>query len=336
MLPQTRKVYNQYLAQIRQLNSIESTAEKFSVDPTIQQKLEARIQDSSAFLKRVNILGVNEMEGEKVGINVNGPIASRTDTTGTTPRAPRDVKSLDKQKYRCEQTNYDTLIRYNTLDAWAKFPDFQQRLRNSIVTKMGLDRLMIGFNGTSAAATTNLVNNPLLEDVNIGWLQQIRDNASERHMFEVVDSSGEINVGDGGDYQNLDALVFDVVNSLIEPWYRDHPDIKAIIGRQLAVDYTIPQISEYDAPTEREALARLIAKSKIGGVPAVQVPYMLPSAILITIPANLSIYYQNSARRRMIKDEPEWDRIANYESSNDGYVVEDYGAAALIENVQFV
>ena len=48
-----------------------------------------------------------------------------------------------------------------------------------------------------------------------------------------------------------------------------------------------------------------------------------------------SLYWQISARRRLIKDVPEVDAIQNFESSNDAYVVEDYGRGALIENIEF-
>ncbi|WP_230413956.1 P2 family phage major capsid protein, partial [Undibacterium umbellatum] len=41
-----------------------------------------------------------------------------------------------------------------------------------------------------------------------------------------------------------------------------------------------------------------------------------------------------SARRRQIVDNAKRDRIENYESSNDAYVVEDYGIAALVENIE--
>lgn len=69
------------------------------------------------------------------------------------------------------KTDYDTTIGYAQLDAWAKFPDFQTRIRDAIVTRQGLDRIMVGFNGTSAAPNTDRNANPLLQDVNIGWLE---------------------------------------------------------------------------------------------------------------------------------------------------------------------
>lgn len=71
-----------------------------------------------------------------------------------------DPTTLGKEGYECVQVNYDTHIRYAKLDAWAKFKDFQTRISGAIVERCALDRIMIGFNGTSAAADTNITNNP--------------------------------------------------------------------------------------------------------------------------------------------------------------------------------
>lgn len=336
MRNETRALFNAFKAHLATLNGIPDATEKFSVDPTVQQRLENRIQESSSFLNMVSIVGVRDLTGQKVGIGVTGPIASRTDTSGAGERTPRDVKDLTSQDYTAKQTNYDTAIRYATLDAWAKFPDFQVRLRNAIVRQQGLDRLNIGFNGTTAAATTDLVANPLLQDVNIGWLQHIRAEAAERVIDEGAPAAGVVNVGATGHWKNLDALVYEAVNSLIDPWHREHPGLRVIIGRGLSTDYVLPQIEGESAPTEREALARLLNQSRIGGIPSLQAPFMKLGSILITVPENLAIYYQEGGRRRTITDNAKKDRIENYESSNDAYVVEDFGAACLIENVTFV
>lgn len=336
MRNETRVLFNAYTAAIAQLNGVPDATVKFAVDATVQQKLESRMMESTAFLGAISIVGVNELKGQKVGIGVTGPIASRTDTSGAGERNPRDVKDLSSQDYEAKQTNYDTAIRYATLDAWAKFPDFQTRLRDAIIRQQGLDRIMIGFNGTSAAATTNLAGNPLLQDVNIGWLEHIRDEAPARHISEGAAGAGVVNVGATGHWKNLDALVYEAVHSLLDPWYRNHPDLRVIIGSDLNTDNVLPQLENETAPTEREALARLLAQSKIGGVPSMQAPFMKAGSILITLPKNLAIYYQEGGRRRTIVDNAKKDRIENYESSNDAYVVEDFGAAALIDNVTFV
>ena len=332
----TRILFNAYMAAIASLNSVPSAATSFSVDPSVQQTLETRMQESAGFLGMINVMGVAQQTGEKIGMGVSGPIASRTDTSGAAERVPRDVKDLASQGYATKQTNYDTAIRYAVLDAWAKFPDFQTRLRDAIINQQALDRIMIGFNGASAAADTNLGTNPLLQDVNIGWLQHIRDEAPARYISEVVAASGAVTVGAGGDYKNLDELVYEAVNTLIDPWHRESADLRVIIGRSLKTDHIQPQIANNPLPTEREALARLIQRSQIGGVASLAVPFVPEGSILITIPKNLGIYYQDGARRRSVIDNPKKDRIENFESSNDAYVVEDFGAACLIDNVQFV
>ena len=43
----------------------------------------------------------------------------------------------------------------------------------------------------------------------------------------------------------------------------------------------------------------------------------------------------SGSRRRYLKDKPERKRVENYESSNDAYVVEDFGAGCLVENIVF-
>jgi P2 family phage major capsid protein len=336
MRNETRALFNAYLAQVATLNNIPSAAVKFAVEPTVQQRLERRMQETAAFLNMINIMGVSELMGEKIGLGVTGPIASRTDTSGAGERVPRDVKDLTDQGYLAKQTNYDTSIRYATLDAWAKFPNFQAMLRDAIIQQQALDRIMIGFNGESAAATTNLVANPLLQDVNIGWLKHIETEAPARVIDEVVAASGQVTVGATGDYKNLDALIYEAVNSLIDPWHRESADLRVIIGREIKTDHIQPQIANNPLPSEREALARLIALSKIGGVPSLSVPFVPAGSILITIPKNLSIYYQEGGRRRSVIDNPKKDRIENFESSNDAYVVEDFGASCLIQNVTFV
>lgn len=337
MRNETRLAYDAYLAQLATLNSVPSVTQRFNVNPRVQQTLETKIQESSALLGRINVIGVREQIGDKVGIGVNGPIASRTDTSGAGTRQPRDVKALDDKRYECKQTNYDTYVRYATLDAWAGFPDFQTRLRDSIIQRQALDRITIGFNGISAAATTDLATNPLLQDVNIGWLQQYRTHAPSR-VLATGKTAGQVTVGGPAadrDYANLDALVYDAVTSL-DPWFQGDPGLVAVMGRKLLHDKYFPLVNQAQPATEQLATDLIISQKRVGGLPAVTVPFFPDDAVLVTTLNNLSIYWQIDARRRNLKDVPERDRIENYESSNDAYVVEDYGRGALVEKIEIV
>ena len=329
----TRKLYTAMLAQIAQINGVDDATAQFSVDPSVQQTLETRIQESSEFLKRINIVGVTEQSGAKLGLGVGGPIASTTNTV-TTDRSTKDPLAMDEQGYLCTQTNFDTAIKYAKLDAWAKFPDFQTRVRDAILRRQALDRIMIGFNGTSRAATSNPVTNPLLQDVNKGWLQKYREFAAARVMDEGA-NAGELRVGGaaGRDYYNLDALVMDAVANLIDPWHREDTNLVAILGRNLLHDKYFPLVNAANAPTEQLALDTIVSQKRVGGLQAARVPFVPDNAILITRFDNLSIYFQEAARRRTIVDNAKRDRIENYESSNDAYVIEDYGNGCLLENI---
>lgn len=332
MRKETRLAFDGYLRTIANLNSVRTATEKFAVAPSVQQRLETRIQESSDFLKRINVLGVTEQQGSKLGLGVGSPIASTTDTTQK-DRETADVTDLDENGYNCTQTNFDSHITYALLDAWAKFPDFQNRIRDVIVRRQALDRIAIGFNGTSRAKTSDRTKNPLLQDVNKGWLQRMREQAPQRVMDHGV-TAGKIAVGAGGDYANLDALVFDLVANMIESWHQEDPSLVVICGRGLLHDKYFPIVNKVQAPTEMLAADVVQSQKRIGNLPAVTVPFFPPKSVFVTSFDNLSLYYQDSGRRRTIVDNAKRDRIENFESSNDAYVVEDLGRAAVAENIE--
>lgn len=329
----TRLKFNTLAAHIAALSGVPAANVQFTVEPSIQQKLETAIQESSAFLGMINITGVVEKTGSKLRLGPSGPIASRTDTT-TKDRNPRDVSKLTNRDYSCEKTNFDTAFPYALLDAWAKFPDFQPRLAGAIAQRQGLDRLMIGFNGTHVAPETDFAANPLLQDVNKGWLQNLREQDPARVLHEVAAGSNQVKVGPGGDYENLDALVYDAI-TLLDPWYQEDTALRVIVGRKLMHDKYFPTLNRDQRATDELASQLLVSQRAMGGLSGMVVPFFPANSLLITRPDNMSIYYQQGARRRQLIDEPKRDRVSNYESSNDAYVFEDNGLAVLVENIVF-
>lgn len=326
-----------YKARIAAINQVADVAQKFNVEPAVQQRLESKMQESSDFLGRINIIGVTPIKGEAIGVGVSGPNASRTDTTSA-ERETRALHALDSDQYECAQTNFDTHISYKLLDAWAHMPNFQPLVAAAILKRQALDRIMIGWNGTSVAATTNLSSNPKLQDVNKGWIQKLREGRPANVMSQ-VQSTGKIKIGAGvtaaEGYKNLDALVFDMVGGL-DPWHQDSGDLVVICGRKILSDKYFTIVNQADKATEMVASDVLMSTRRMGGLPAVRVPHYPDNAITVTPLANLSIYYQKSARRRMLIDNPKRDRLENYESSNDAYVVEDFGAMVHAEKIEIV
>ncbi|MDN3562101.1 phage major capsid protein, P2 family [Vreelandella neptunia] len=330
----TRIKFNQYRDRLAQLSGVNSASEQFNVEPSVQQTLESTMQESSEFLGRINMIGVDEIKGQKVGVGVSGPIAGRTNVDAN-ERETRNLAALTDNSYECFSTEFDTHIPWASLDAWARFPDFQARVRNAILRRQALDRIMVGFNGVSVAAETDRTANPMLEDVNKGWLQKYREDAAARVLTGGA-VAGTITVGPASDYANLDALVFDAVNEMIDPWYREDTDLVAIMGRKMLADKYFPLIQQNaETPTEARALDLIISQKRVGGLQAVRAPFVPDGSILITSLSNLSLYWQLGSRRRYVLDNPKRKRIENYESSNDAYVVEDYGFGCLVENIEF-
>ena len=334
MRNETRKLFEQYTAQIASANGVNDVTKTFTVSPSVAQRLETRIQESSSFLQAINMVMVPEQSGQALGLGVGSTIAGRTNTA-TTDREPSNVLALDGYDYTCVHTDLDTAITWAQLDAWAKFPDFLTRYRNAVTIRQALDRIMIGWNGTSAAVSTDRSENPLLQDVNIGWIKKVRTNRVTQIMSnDGKEGSSAIAVGSvGAEYVNLDALVFDLVSSMIDPWYREDPNLRVIVGRQLLADHYFPLINKEQVPTEMQAAQIVVSQKRIGGLPAVQVPFFPANALCVTTLDNLSIYTQEGSRRRNIVENPKRSRVEDYQSVNDAYVVEDYGRIAIAENI---
>lgn len=316
---------------------VESARQEFNVTPTHAQTLNEKITLSSSFLQRINVIPVSEIKGEKVMLGTSGTVTGRTDTSNA-DRVARNVLGLDGQGYELFETHSDVALKYASIDAWAKFPNFPQRYSAAVQKQIALDRIMIGWNGTSAAATTDRVANPLLQDVNKGWLQIAREQAPEQVLAQGAKVAGKIQIGATGDYANLDALVHDV-SLMIDEEFRDGGDLIAIVGRELlAHDKAKLYAAQGDTPTEKERIEMAQVIATYGGLPTFTCPHFPSRGVVVTSWDNLSIYFQDTSWRRHIQENPKRSQVEDYNSRNEGYVIEQLGKFAAIEsaNVEFV
>lgn len=325
---QTRLLFATFLTSVAELNGVPDVSVQFTVEPSVEQTLEKELQDSSEFLKLINSVPVDQMKGQKVGIGVTRSIAGRTDVDSN-ERDPQDIAGTTGRTYELQDTEYDTAIKYALLDAWRHRPEFETLLRDAILKQQALDRIMIGFNGVAIAAQTDRSTNPLLQDVNKGWLQKIREEAPAQRLNSVNIGTGP----SGSVYRNIDEAVMDATD-LMHETYRDSTDLVVICNRTLTSDKYTGLAGEHEEPTEREALSRLMKNKKLGGLPIVEAPYFPRGAFLITKLSNLSIYWQVGSRRRLIKDEPKKKRVEDYQSVNEDFVIEDYECCAFVEEIQ--
>jgi len=334
--PTARQRYHALQHRIAQTYGVESAREEFNVEPSLAQTLNDKITLSSSFLQRINVIGVTEIKGEKVMMGVNGTVTGRTNTD-TKEREPRNVLGLDGKGYELHDTHSDVTLKFSTIDAWAKFKDFAQRYSAAVQRQIALDRIMIGWHGVKVAADTDREMFPLLQDVNKGWMQIVREQAPQQLLLEGA-VKGKIRIGTTGDYKNLDGLVFDV-SLMIEEELRDGGDLVAIIGRDLlAHDKGKLYDKQAHTPSEKEKVELAQIINTYGGLPSYTCPQFPAKGVVVTSFDNLSIYFQDSSWRRYLLENPKRSRTEDYNSRNEGYVVEQLGKFAGIEagNVEFV
>ena len=319
---------------IAETYGVELATKMFSVDPTIAQELNDAITAKSDFLARINVIPVTEIKGQKVFIGVSGPVTGRTNTNSK-DREAKDASALDQTTYELSSTESDVGMPYAKIDAWAKFPDFHQRYSAAVQKQIALDRIMVGFHGTHAAPQTDIAQYPMLQDVNKGWLQQAREQIPAQVLKEGK-VAGKVTLGAGGDYANLDALVHDT-KQLVDERLRDAGDLIAIIGTDLlAADKAKLYSKQGDTPTEKERIEEAQVIATYGGLPSFSVPFFPVNGVVVTSWDNLSIYFQDSSWRKQTIDNPKRSRVEDYNSRNEGYVIEQLEKFAMTENVELM
>jgi P2 family phage major capsid protein len=314
----TRQAFHQFCAALAQVHGAPDVTEQFAIEPSLEQRLQDAIVEQSTFLPQINVVTVDEMEGQNILGSASGPVSGRTDTSvDGVERVPRNVLGLKAYNYKLAQTNSDVYLPYNTMDVWARFGDLGARYTRYVQGRIANDREIVGWYGLSVAATTDLAANPLLQDVNKGWLQYMRENLPA-HILTEGKTAGEIVLGDGGDYANLDLAVNDLLQGI--PTYL-RKDLTVLVGSELVARETALLLTAVQGkPTEKNAMNTAMAT--LGGLPW-QTPSNYPARGLAVTPLkNLSVYVQTNTWRRNLKDKPEKNRVEDYNSRNEGYVVE--------------
>jgi len=315
----TKQKFNEIKARMARTYGVDSVSEQFSATPEVEQRLNDAIVEQENLLSRINVITVDEMEGQNILGSASGPASGRTDTSVEgQERSPRDLLGLDTFTYKLYQTNSDVYMRYATMDAWAKFQDMAERYARYVQKRIANDRVLIGWYGEDAAADTDLETYPLMQDVNKGWMQYMRENLAANILTTGEAEAGEIRIGTDGDFVNLDHAVAELLEGI--PQYL-RQDLIALIGSELVGrEKSALYKAIGEQPTEKTLATASL--TSFGGLPW-ETPNNFPGrGLVITSLDNLSIYVQEGTWRRHIKDKPEKDRVEDYNSRNEGYVVE--------------
>ncbi|STE55330.1 Major capsid protein precursor (GpN) [Escherichia coli] len=75
----TRNKLGCYMAQQASLNNIPVSAlvSRFTVEPSVQQRFENAVKESTEFTKKINVFGVTDQKGEKILLDTTGRLRAR-------------------------------------------------------------------------------------------------------------------------------------------------------------------------------------------------------------------------------------------------------------------
>nr|DAX71208.1 MAG TPA: major capsid protein [Bacteriophage sp.] len=316
--------------------SKEQVSNGYTIAPAAVQIMYDEIAQNTELLQKINLLPKTEKVGEVIGLS-SGLIGSNTDTTGAgKERKPKPIHNLSGRKYSLEKTNFDAALRYDEIDQWAHLTDFPKHINKKIAESIALSLVTIGMNGTSRADDSDASANTMLQDVAKGWLQKMREENKARCIGTAGTSVTSVPHGPGAtNYKNLDAVVTDALN-IMDERFADRSDFVVLTSRRTVGDKYLRIVNKSgETATEIEAGGRLNKERTLGGLPVMYVPNMPQNTLLITPLSNLSIYYQISGERRLIVDNPRKDQLESLQSKNIDFIVEEYGAAVLIENLKY-
>jgi len=338
---------------------------QFSLEPASEQRLEDLQRENVGFLQRINVPAVRDLKGQVIGLGAANMVASRR-SRANLPRQPKYVGQLQDRKFELETTLFDTWLPWELIDNWSRFPDFATRYSRQVAISVALSRIMVGWHGDHAAADTDADAHPMGEDVNVGWLQKLRLERPDHVMGRNTVTAGGVTTATGtakpiyigadastaeGDYKNIDALAYDLIAGMTS-WARTSTDHVVIVSQDLVDEKYFPMVNrplsdtiDGGKSTSDQLITDVVMSAKqIGGRPAVIVPFFPEGTMLITPlgqpnapdTSNLSLYYQEGSRRRYIKDEPQnMAALVDYNSVNEGYVIESTDHAVMAENITF-
>lgn len=313
LTPKAEALIRKYAAGLAKANGQQDTSRYFSLTPPKETQLRDALLQQSEFLQLVNVMDVDQVNGQVVSTGKPGIYTGRKKEG----RFTRPM-GVDGNDYKLVETDSGSYLPYSLLVIWANSgseEEFFQRIQAFSNESFALDMLRVAFNGTSAADDTDPETNPNGEDVNIGWHQIVKT----RTPSQVI--TGDITIGGAGaDFMGLDAAVTDLVHTSIYEPFRNDPRLVVLVSADLIGADATTMMNMVDRPTEKVA-AQLINR-QIAGRTAYTPPFMPEGRLIVTTLDNLHIYTQAGTRKRKAEWNDDRKRFENSYLRMEGYAVE--------------
>jgi len=313
----------EFALQLSKSYGVENVNKQFNITGPQETKLKAALLESVEFLSLITTMEVDQIKGQVVKVG-NYSIA-----TGRKGGA-RFVTGQDVGGHTYELTETDSCaaLTWALLSVWGNAGNqkqFMQLMNQNATKRFALDMLRVGFNGTSIAADSDPVANPLGEDVNKGWHQIVTEKAAGQIVTDPI----YFDVDGGGDYKTLDAIATELKNTLIHPALRSDPRLVVLVGSDLTATAQTSMMDKADTPTEKVAAQKM--DKTIGGMNAYTPPFFPGKRIVVTMLSNLHIYTQKGTKQRKSENVEDRKQYEDKYWRNEGYAIEEFEAYAAID-----
>ncbi|WP_323878655.1 P2 family phage major capsid protein [Aeromonas hydrophila] len=256
-----------------------------NLDDATSMALTAALVQAVPFLWMVSIQGVDD------------PTAPRFDPLKPGLRSGRKAQGrflvqADPSKRKHEYEELDSSAIWTWQQLAQMLEGLDQRQVNNLLEELALaafgdDLIRVGFHGQSAATNTDPVANPNGEDVMVGWpaLAKAADPEGLRVLRDAVmfDPSGK------GDYTDLDAMVYALIEKLPQAYRQDQRLIVMVGGDLLRAH----QQAHLKPGQVRDKQQRM----KIADLPFISHQHMPSTYLAITLVENLQVLTVNLTHR---------------------------------------
>jgi len=313
----------EFSSQLALAYGVDAVERQFAVSAPMETKLRAALLESVEFLSMITTMPVDQIKGQVVKVG-NYAIATGRKNGGRFVTG----QGVDGHDYELTETDSCSALTWALLSTWANAGNknqFMQLMNQNATKRFALDMLRVGFNGTSIAADSDPVANPLGQDVNKGWHQIVKDKAAGQIMTDAVyfDPDG------AGDYATLDAIATELKNTLIHPALRSDPRLVVLVGSDLTATAQTSMMNKADKPSEKVAAQKM--DKQIGGMPAYTPPFFPGKRMVVTTLSNLHIYTQKGTQQRKSENVEDRKQYEDKYWRQEGYAVEEFEAYAAVD-----
>lgn len=335
------EVLNEITSNVAKIYNIEDPSKSFEVPPSKVQKIERGIVEKNDFLKSITNEVVSEMSGDILRFGATDMLFKRTTQTNDNygKRRPNQPFSLGESTYQCLPIEADIGLSWGVTDSWKHKPRVYELFREKVAEARAASRLKAGWYGQMSAKHTDSEKYQMGEDVCEGWFQYLIKNNPENVLGITPDSSDplgytvdEIRVGEGGDFKNLDQLIFHMRQTLINKHFRNKTDLRAIVGSELLYNERSRyfEASKSDTPSEVSAREVLLNGLTLGGVKPLESDAFPERGLFLSPLNNIHHYTHAGTVRKQIKQSHENKGLVDYYYANIAYLLAYLEGAAAV------